>query len=73
MCIFSSGMAKAVVASKAPNNAAPIVTGRQTGVDNPIDTAQATERLKKMRLNERFTEGQRRMRASSVNDLKIGL
>lgn len=62
-----------VVASQAPRNDAPTVTGRQRGVTDPIDTSKVTARLKKRRGDERYAQGLRNMSAKgrSPNDLKI--
>ena len=45
MCFF--GGAKAAPAPKKAefDDAPPVVTGKQTGVDDPKDTAKATEKL----------------------------
>ena len=61
------------VTSKAPRNDAPVVTGRQRNVGDPIDTSKVTARLKKKRSDERFKEGQRIFsgKGRSPNDLKI--
>ena len=61
------------VTSKAERNDAPVVTGRQRDVENPIDTSKATARLKKKRSDERFQEGFRIAsgKGRSPNDLKI--
>ena len=49
MCFF--GGAKAAPAPKKPEfeDAPPVVTGEQTGVDKPKNTAKATEKLRMMR------------------------
>ena len=45
MCFF--GSSKPASPPKPEfNDSPPVVTGMQTGVDNPIDTAKATEELK---------------------------
>ena len=61
------------VSSKAPRNDAPVVTGRQRNVEDPIDTSKVTARLKKKRSDERFKEGQRILsgKGRSPLDLKI--
>jgi len=45
MCFFSS-RASAAPQQTTFDNSPPVVTGMQTGVDNPIDTAKVTEELK---------------------------
>jgi len=49
MCFF--GGAQAAPAPKKPEfeDAPPVVTGEQTGVDKPKNTAKATEKLRMMR------------------------
>tara|TARA_R100001443_G_scaffold15282_1_gene25159 strand:+ start:256 stop:474 length:219 start_codon:yes stop_codon:yes gene_type:complete len=52
------------------DNAAPVVTGKQKGIENPIDTAKVTKRLKKQRANT----GEKKVftaRGRSPLDLKI--
>tara|TARA_R100001440_G_scaffold26973_1_gene44422 strand:+ start:259 stop:483 length:225 start_codon:yes stop_codon:yes gene_type:complete len=73
MCLFQDRMIKSVIATKAPRNDAPVVTGRQRDVEAPLDTSKVTARLKKRRLDERFKEGQRILsgKGRSPNDLKI--
>tara|TARA_R100000231_G_scaffold69674_1_gene55393 strand:+ start:134 stop:358 length:225 start_codon:yes stop_codon:yes gene_type:complete len=73
MCAFNREIFKSVVASKAPRNDAPVVTGKQKDVENPIDTSKVTARLKKRRLDDRFKAGERILKGQSrsPNDLKI--
>jgi len=73
MCFLNEEVVKGTIASKAPRNDAPVVTGKQKDVENPIDTSKVTARLKKRRLDERFKEGQRIVsgKGRSPNDLKI--
>ncbi len=73
MCLFQDRMIRGVIASKAPRNDAPVVTGKQRDVEAPVDTSKVTARLKKRRLDERFKEGQRILsgKGRSPNDLKI--
>ena len=73
MCFLNEEVVKGTIASKAPRNDAPVVTGQQTKVENPIDTSKVTQRLKKRRSDERFKEGQRIAfgKGRSPNDLKI--
>jgi len=54
MCFF--GGAKAAPAPKKPEfaDAPPVVTGEQTGVDKPKNTAKATEKL---RMDRKIKEG----------------
>jgi len=69
----SDGLGRAVISSKAERNDAPVVTGRQRNVENPIDTSKVTARLKKRRSDERFAQGQRNLsgKGRSPLDLKI--
>lgn len=71
MCM--GGAVRQVVASQAPRNDAPTVTGRQKGVADPIDTSKVTARLKKKRGEDQFQQGLKNMSAKgrSPNDLKI--
>ena len=74
MCFIGQDrVAKGLIASKAPRNDAPVVTGRQKDVENPIDTSKVTARLKKKRSDERFAQGQRNLsgKGRSPLDLKI--
>jgi len=75
MCLANSmaPVIRGVISSKAPRNEAPVVTGRQRDVEDPIDTSKVTARLKKRRSDERFKEGQRIVsgKGRSPNDLKI--
>ena len=72
MC-FANPPIRQVVSTQAERNDAPVVTGRQTGVENPIDTSKVTARLKKKRSDERFAQGQRNLsgKGRSPLDLKI--
>ena len=55
MCFFGGG-AKAAPAPKKPEfeDAPPVVTGEQTGVDDPKDTKKATDKL---RMDRKKREG----------------
>jgi len=53
MCFFGSSQPAAPPRPEF-DDAPPVVTGSQTGVDNPIDTAKATETL---RIERQETEG----------------
>ena len=47
MCFFGGGAKAAPAPKKAEfEDAPPVVTGKQTGVDDPKDTAKATDKLK---------------------------
>ena len=61
------------VQRRTNRNDAPVITGRQRDVENPIDTSKATARLKKRRSDERFAQGQRNLsgKGRSPLDLKI--
>ena len=49
MCFFGGG--KATTPQKTTfDDSPPVVTGMQTGVDNPVDTAKVTEELKIKRI-----------------------
>ena len=74
MCFIGQDrVARGLISSKAERNDAPVVTGKQKDVENPIDTSKVTARLKKKRSDERFKEGQRIVsgKGRSPNDLKI--
>ena len=72
MCLLRQ-IAGPVIASQAPRNDAPVVTGRQRNVLDPIDTAKVTQRLKKKRSDDRFAQGLKNLssKSRSPNDLKI--
>ena len=72
MCIANPPI-RQLVSTQAPRNDAPVVTGRQRNVENPIDTSKVTARLKKKRSDERFAQGQRNLsgKGRSPLDLKI--
>ena len=56
MCLGMGGGNRQPVQQELPErNAAPTVTGEQTGVDNPKDTKKATESLKIKRQKEEGT------------------
>ena len=65
MCFF--GGAKAAPAPKKPEfaDAPPVVTGEQTGVDKPKNTAKATEKLRMARKNKEIEAG-------TYNDPNLG-
>jgi len=47
MCFFGGGAKAAPAPKKAEfEDAPPVVTGKQTGVDDPKDTTKATDKLK---------------------------
>ena len=73
MCLPIANAARGVISSKAERNDAPVVTGTQKNVEDPIDTSKVTARLKKKRSDERFKEGQKVFvnRGRSPFDLKI--
>tara|TARA_Y100001978_G_scaffold156436_1_gene141948 strand:- start:241 stop:462 length:222 start_codon:yes stop_codon:yes gene_type:complete len=73
MCLPIANAVRGVVSSKAERNDAPVVTGTQKNVEDPIDTSKVTSRLKKKRSDERFKEGQKVFvnRGRSPFDLKI--
>jgi len=56
MCFFGGGAAKAAPVPKKAEfeDAPPVVTGKQTGVDNPKDTKKATDKL---RMDRKKREG----------------
>jgi|TARA_R100000152_G_C6778069_1_gene208438 hypothetical protein len=66
MCFFGGG-AKAAPAPKKPEfaDAPPVVTGEQTGVDKPKNTAKATERLRMARKDKEIEAG-------TYNDPNLG-
>ena len=66
MCFFGGG-AKAAPAPKKPEfaDAPPVVTGEQTGVDKPKNTAKATEKLRMARKDKEIEAG-------TYNDPNLG-
>ena len=66
MCFFGGG-AKAAPAPKKAEfaDAPPVVTGEQTGVDDPKDTAKATEKLRMARKDKEIEAG-------TYNDPNLG-
>lgn len=52
MCFFGGGRSTAATPKTTFDDSPPVVTGMQTGVDNPIDTAKVTEELKIKRQNK---------------------
>ena len=66
MCFFGGG-AKAEPAPKKAefSDAPPVVTGKQTGVDNPKDTEKATDKLRMNRIDKETKEG-------TYNDPNLG-
>ena len=56
MCFFGGGAAKATPVPKKAEfkDAPPVVTGKQTGVDDPKDTEKATDKL---RMDRKKREG----------------
>ena len=55
MCFFGGGAKAAPAPKKAEfEDAPPVVTGKQTGVDDPKDTAKATDKL---RMDRKIKEG----------------
>ena len=65
MCFF--GGAKAAPAPKKPEfeDAPPVVTGEQTGVDKPKNTTKATEKLRMARKDKEIEAG-------TYNDPNLG-
>ena len=61
------------VKRRTDRNDAPVVTGRQTGVEAPIDTSKATARLKKRREGDPAKKAKAiaKGRGRSPLDLKI--
>ena len=66
MCFFGGG-AKAAPAPKKAEfaDAPPVVTGKQTGVDDPKDTEKATDKLRMNRIDKE-------MKAGTYNDPNLG-
>ena len=52
MCFFGGGARAATPPKTTFDDSPPVVTGMQTGVDNPVDTAKVTEELKIKRMNK---------------------
>ena len=61
------------VQRRTNRNDAPVITGRQTGVEAPIDTSKATARLKKRREGDPAKKAKAiaKGRGRSPLDLKI--
>ena len=59
------------VQRRTDRNDAPVITGRQTGVEAPIDTSKATARLKRKREGDPAKKFTARGRSRSPLDLKI--
>jgi len=55
MCLGGGGVARMTPPKREFRNRPVTVTGKQTGVDNPKDTAKATEALKIQRQKEEGT------------------
>ena len=51
MCFFGGSQAAAPPKPEF-DDAPPVVTGKQTGVDNPIDTKKVTEQLRQDRMKQ---------------------
>ena len=66
MCFFGGG-AKAAPAPKKAEfaDAPPVVTGKQTGIDDPKDTEKATDKLRMNRIDKE-------MKAGTYNDPNLG-
>ena len=66
MCFFGGG-AKAAPVRQKPEfaDAPPVVTGEQTGVDKPKNTAKATEKLRMARKDKEIEAG-------TYNDPNLG-
>ena len=52
MCFFGGGARAATPPKTTFDDSPPVVTGMQTGVDNPVDTAKVTEELKIKRMKK---------------------
>ena len=60
-----------IATKKKDRNDAPVITGRQTGVDAPIDTSKATARLKRKREGDPAKKIIAKGKGRSPLDLKI--
>mgnify|MGYP003139444777 CR=1 FL=1 len=60
-----------IATKKKERNDAPIVTGKQTDVRDPIDTSKVTKRLKKQRSQDDPVKIVARGKGRSPFDLKI--
>ena len=66
MCFFGGGAKAAPAPKKAEfEDAPPVVTGKQTGVDKPKNTAKATEKLRMARKDKEIEAG-------TYNDPNLG-
>ena len=58
MCFFGGGAKAAPAPKKAEfEDAPPVVTGKQTGVDDPKDTKKATDKLRMNRIDKEMKAG----------------
>ena len=73
MCLgpLQAVVGKDAVQRRTDRNDAPVITGRQTGVEAPIDTSKATARLKKKREGDPAKKVIAKGRGRSPLDLKI--
>jgi len=72
MCVLAPvSRALGLTPSKRERNDAPVVTGQQTKVENPIDTSKVTKRLKRQRSQDEPVKTVAKGRSRSPFDLKI--
>ena len=73
MCVGpTEAIARAVgITKKKDRNDAPVVTGEQTGVSDPIDTSKVTKKLKKQRSQDDPVKIVAKGKGRSPFDLKI--
>tara|TARA_R100001015_G_C4585868_1_gene141820 strand:- start:452 stop:787 length:336 start_codon:yes stop_codon:yes gene_type:complete len=72
MCFGMGGSATTTEKKPKFSNAPPVVTGKQTGVDNPKDTKKATESLMIKRQKEEGTYNSESMDTATVAKLRSG-
>ena len=71
MCLGMGGGSRQPVQQELPErNAAPTVTGEQTGVDNPKDTKKATDELMIKRQKEEGRYNPESMNTTTANKLQ---
>jgi len=72
MCVLAPvSRALGLTPSKRERNDAPVVTGQQTKIENPIDTSKVTKRLKRQRSQDEPVKTVAKGRSRSPFDLKI--
>ena len=71
MCLPGSPIFERIIDQKSPRDDAPVITGTQKNVADPIDTSRESARLKKERRQERIDVAFGRKKPRSPNDLRL--